>query len=353
MMYWAALVLSLIVAAILVPIVIRYATQFGAIDHAGREERKIHKYAVPRAGGVAIYLSFVLVCLVLLPKITQNFIGLLLAGTIVLLVGLYDDVKGLSPWIKLCFQILAAAVAVVGFGISIDTITNPFGQAISLSSKVPPLAIGPFQVGAGLIAAVLSIIWLVGITNTINLLDGLDGLSGGVSAIAAFIVFLLAISPSVNQPDTALIAITLTGASLGYLVYNFYPAKIFNGDSGAYFLGMTLGILAIFSGAKLATAALVLGVPIFDAIWAFIRRIATGRSPFSADRGHFHHLLIDVGLSQRQAVLLIYAISITFGLIALIANTGQKVIAIATLICLMVTSVVFLTLLRRRKNTSS
>ena len=351
MMYWAALVLSLIVAAILVPIVIRYATQFGAIDHAGREERKIHKYAVPRAGGVAIYLSFVLVCLVLLPKITQNFIGLLLAGTIVLLVGLYDDVKGLSPWIKLCFQILAAAVAVVGFGISIDTITNPFGQAISLSSKVPPLAIGPFQVGAGLIAAVLSIIWLVGITNTINLLDGLDGLSGGVSAIAAFIVFLLAISPSVNQPDTALIAITLTGASLGYLVYNFYPAKIFNGDSGAYFLGMTLGILAIFSGAKLATAALVLGVPIFDAIWAFIRRIATGRSPFSADRGHFHHLLIDVGLSQRQAVLLIYAISITFGLIALIANTGQKVIAIATLICLMVTSVVFLTLLRRRKNT--
>ena len=353
MMYWAALVLSLIVAAILVPIVIRYATQFGAIDHAGREERKIHKHAVPRAGGVAIYLSFVLVCLVLLPKITQNFIGLLLAGTIVLLVGLYDDVKGLSPWIKLCFQILAAAVAVVGFGISIDTITNPFGQAISLSSKVPPLAIGPFQVGAGLIATVLSIIWLVGITNTINLLDGLDGLSGGVSAIAAFIVFLLAISPSVNQPDTALIAITLTGASLGYLVYNFYPAKIFNGDSGAYFLGMTLGILAIFSGAKLATAALVLGVPIFDAIWAFIRRIATGRSPFSADRGHFHHLLIDVGLSQRQAVLLIYAISITFGLIALIANTGQKVIAIATLICLMVTSVVFLTLLRRRKNTSS
>lgn len=335
------------------PLVIRLATKIGAIDQVSVEERKIHKKPIPRAGGLAIYGSFVLVCLVLLPNLSHRFAGLVAAGTIVLLVGLYDDVKGLSPWIKLIFQIVAALVAVVGFGIGIESVTNPLGQMIVLTGNDVVVRIGTISFDVGMVATLFSVLWLVGLTNTINLLDGLDGLSGGVSAIAAFIIFALAISPQVNQPDTALIAIALSGACLGYLVYNFYPAKIFNGDSGAYFLGMTLGILAIFSGAKLATAALVLGVPIFDAVWAFIRRLATGRSPFSADRGHFHHLLIDVGLSQRQAVLIIYMLSAVFGGLALVANSAQKIVAIGALLVIMVLSVGLLTLMRRRQHIKS
>ncbi len=347
MKYGLGLVLGFVVALGLVPVVIHYAVRFGAVDQVSQQKRKIHKKPIPRAGGVAIFLSFVLICTVLLPHLSYRFIGLVLAGLIVLLVGLYDDIRGLSPWVKLVFQLLAALVVVLGFGINVESITNPLGGQFILNSHEPMIQLGQLQVNPGLVANLLAIVWLVGLTNTINLLDGLDGLSGGVSAIAAFIIFLLAISPTVNQPDTALIAVTLSGACLGYLVYNFYPAKVFNGDSGAYFLGMTLGILAIFSGAKLATAALVLGLPIFDAIWAFIRRLMSGHSPFQADRGHFHHLLIDVGLSQRQAVILIYGITALFGSLALIANSTQKFIAIGALLTIMILSVGLLTFIRR------
>ncbi len=186
-----------------------------------------------------------------------------------------------------------------------------------------------------------------------NFVDGIDGLSGGISAIAAFIMFLLALSPSVHQGQTAIISIALVGGCLGYLVHNFYPAKIFNGDSGAYFLGMTLGIIAIFSGGKLATAALVLGVPILDALWAALRRILAGRSPFSADRGHLHFLLLDVGFTQRQAALLIYSLCIVFGVIALIASPGQKIVAIFALVLIIMLLLSILTLILRRKTQAS
>lgn len=178
---------------------------------------------------------------------------------------------------------------------------------------------------------------------------GLMAYRAGVAAIAAVIMFFVAAGPNVNQPDTALISLILAGACLGYLVYNFYPAKIFNGDSGAYFLGMTIGILAIFSGAKLATAMLVLGLPIVDTFWAVVRRVAAGRSPFSADRGHIHHLLLDVGLSQPQAVLVIYAFSIVFGSIALFASSAQKILAFACLVVILAILILSLTLLRRKK----
>jgi len=193
---------------------------------------------------------------------------------------------------------------------------------------------------------------MVGLANTINFLDGLDGLAGGVSGIAAFIMFLLAVGPRVNQPEVALLAIILAGAAFGWLPYNFYPARIFMGDSGAYFLGLALAMLAIYSGAKVATAVLVLGFPIVDAVWAATRRLAKRTSPFRADRQHFHHLLLDVGMGQRQAVLTLYAVALAFGVVALLVGSFAKLIALVVMVALMFVSIgalVWINWLRRRK----
>lgn len=340
---------SLLISALLIPLVKKVAIRVGALDNPKEASRKIHKKVMVRGGGVAIYLSFVLVSYALLNTFPREFIGLLVAGTMVLLIGLADDIRRLSPWLKLGVQILAAVVASIGFGITINSITNPLGNTFVFEQPTVQLIIFGFHLSFNWVAVALAIVWLVGMTNTINFLDGIDGLSGGVSAIAAGIIFLLSISTRVNQPETALISIILMGGCVGFLIYNFYPAKIFNGDSGAYFLGMTLGILAIFSGAKLATAALVLGLPILDAVWAVMRRVVHGKSPFSADRGHLHYLFLDAGFSQRQAVLSIYTLCLVFGLVGLLGSTNQKIVGIGVLVVVMATLLVVLALLKRKR----
>jgi len=349
MIYVIGVIAAFVISALLVPYVKRAAIKVGAIDNPEEAKRKIHKKVMARGGGVAIYIAFLIVCVALLPNFPKEFIGLLVASTMVLIVGLIDDIKRLSPWIKLLVQILAALVAAIGFGITISNITNPFGNTIVLEQVTTQFNLFGLNLGFNWIAVVFAVIWMVGMTNTINFLDGIDGLSGGVSAIAAGIIFLLAISDKVSQPNTALVSIILMGAALGFLVYNFYPAKIFNGDSGAYFLGMTLGILAIFSGAKLATAALVLGLPILDAVWAVLRRLVHRKSPFTADRGHLHYLFLDAGFSQRQAVFSIYLLCVIFGLVGIMGSTPQKIIGILVLVIVMVVLLVGLAVLKRRR----
>lgn len=349
MIYAVGLIASFVLALLVTPSVIKLSKRIGAIDIPGEEARKLHKHIMPRAGGLAVYTVFMLTSFVLLPSLSRGFIGLFVAGTMMLLLGLVDDIYRLNPWVKLFFQIIAALVAAVGFDITIDALTNPLGGVIALDSWQLSLhLLGNLWV-INVWSVIFSVLWLVGMTNTINFLDGLDGLATGVTAIAALIIFLLSIGVSVNQPTTALVSIILAGSCLGYLVFNFYPAKIFNGDSGAYFMGMTLGILAIFSGGKLATALLVLGLPILDAIWAALRRILRGRSPFTADRGHLHFLMLDVGLSQRQAVLLIYAFTIIFGSIALFASTRQKFYAILMLVFLLSLMIATFALIKYKK----
>lgn len=344
---------ALIISALLIPLVKRFATSLGAVDNPKESLRKIHKGVMARGGGMAIYMSFVVVTIALASVFTKQYIGLLVAGTMVLIVGLADDIKRLNPWAKLAVQIAAALVASIGFGITIETITNPFGATIVLTQANVNFVIMGLNLSFNWIAVALATFWMVGMTNTINFLDGIDGLSGGVSAIAGLIIFLLALSQKVNQPETALLSIVLAGACIGFLIYNFYPAKIFNGDSGAYFLGMTLGILAIFSGAKLATAALVLGLPILDAVWAVLRRVVSKKSPFSADRGHLHYMFLDAGFSQRQAVLVIYALCFVFGLIGILGSTMQKFVGIVAMFLVMVFLLVGLTFLKRRKKAST
>ncbi len=343
---------AFLIAVLLVPIIKKAAIRLGAVDNPEEAERKIHKKIMARGGGIAIYLSFVIVSFAILGGYSKQFIGLVVAGTMVMIVGLIDDIKRLSPWIKLAVQVVAALVAAVGFGITIETITNPIGNTLVFTQATNAINLFGLHLSFNWIAVGLAVVWLVGMTNTINFLDGIDGLSGGVSAIAAGIIFLLSISQKVNQPETALLSIVLVGGCIGFLVYNFYPAKIFNGDSGAYFLGMTLGILAIFSGAKLATAALVLGLPILDAVWAVLRRLIHRKSPFTADRGHLHYLFLDAGFSQRQAVLSIYLLCMIFGLIGILGTTTQKIIGIGALLVVMISLLTGLALIKRKKTKS-
>lgn len=328
MNYFLAFMLAITVAAVATPLIRRIALKYDIVDRP-TEGRKIHKMPVAYLGGAAIFIAFVTGVLVNISP-SRQLIALLLGCLVLVLVGVIDDIKGLSPWTKLIWQVTAAAVALSG-GIGITTITNPFGGVFDLTAGRFAIDIFGFGFHITPIANAISILWMVGLANTINFLDGLDGLACGVSGIAAFTLFLLAISDRVDQPGVAMLAIILAGAAFGFLPYNFNPARIFMGDSGSYFLGLTLAMLAIYSGGKLATAALVLGFPIVDALWAVTRRLARRKSPFRADRGHFHHLLLDVGLSQRQAVLTLYAIAALFGSVALQIGSFAKLLALIVL----------------------
>lgn len=353
MIYFVALLATFGLTVLLVPWIKKLAFKVGAVDRPQENSRKIHKKVMARGGGIAIYLAFLATTLVLVPSHNLQYWGLIVAATIVLIVGFADDIYNLNPWVKLSVQVFAAVVAFSFFGIRIEVLSNPAGQSLVFTDPNLSLVLNGYLVSINYIALLVTTIWLVGMTNTMNFVDGIDGLSGGIAAIAATVMFFLAISPTINQPQTAIISISLVGGCLGYLIYNFHPAKIFNGDSGAYFLGMTLGIIAIFSGAKLATAALVLGVPIIDAVWSAVRRVISGRSPFSADRGHLHFLLLDVGFTQRQTALLIYGLCIIFGFIALVASPEQKIVAIFALVIVIMLLLSVLTLLIRRKSQTS
>lgn len=336
-MYLLGFGLAFALSAGFTPWIRKYALAHGIVD-APSSVRKIHKREVAYLGGVAIFGGFVLTVMALMP-ITRQLGALLLGCLILVVVGVIDDMHDLSPVVKLGAQFLAAAVALTG-GIGITQITNPFGGVIDLSA---PGRMSFEVMGYGFhispVANMLSLLWMVGLANTINFLDGLDGLACGISGIAAMVMFGLAVAPHVNQPTVALLAIILAGAAFGFLPYNFFPARIFMGDSGAYFLGLTLAMLSIYSGGKLATAVLVLGLPILDAIWAAVRRLARGTSPFRADRQHFHHLLLDAGLSQRQAVLTMYSVALVFGAIALTVGSFAKLIAMIVMLVAMAFSI--------------
>jgi len=197
---------------------------------------------------------------------------------------------------------------------------------------------------------IFSVLWLMVVINAINMLDGLDGLSAGATSIFSIILFFLSLFVIVNQPETATMAVILLGTMLGYLWWNWYPAKIFMGDSGSNMVGLLVGALSIISGAKIATAALVLGFPIMDLIWAAWRRIRKGKSPFMADREHLHHRLLDAGISHRNAVLIILSVVALFGVVSLLSGTWAKLGALAGAALLMIIFIRTVFFIHRRKS---
>jgi len=307
--------------------------------------RKVHPKPIPRLGGLAIVVAFLIVLIgYTLASERLNFsgfriffmdkrlVGVLLGLIILLIVGIFDDIRSVKPWKKLCWQIVAAGMVVV-FGLSINYIRLPFGEHLDLTFWQVPISILGHGFQLVVLGDILTIFWIVLLINTLNFLDGLDGLAPGISFITAMVIFFLSVF--LGQDAIALLAVLIAGVTLGFLPWNFYPARIFLGDSGSMSLGFLLGVLSIISGGKLATAFLVLGIPVLDVGWVVLRRVFSGASPFRADKKHLHHRLLTAGLSQRQAVVALYLISIIFGTVAVLATTQAKFNALMILLGIM------------------
>ncbi|HSX42319.1 MAG TPA: MraY family glycosyltransferase [Candidatus Saccharimonadales bacterium] len=284
-------------------------------------ERDVHKEPTPRVGGIAIVGAFLLVVMGIIifqPSwlffvarttlgIDSNLLGLVLAVILLAAINIRDDLRGVSVWLRLLLEIVAAAL-VFAFGIRIPWLSSPLGGQIIL----------------GGLEWLFVVVWLVGLSNVVNWLDGINGLAAGVAAIALAILFFLAREPSVAQYGSAMLSVIALGAVVGFLPFNFGRARAFLGDTGSVFLGFLIGVMAIISGGKVATAFLVLAIPFLDAIVVFGSRLIHRQSPFKADRRHLHHQLLKLGFKQWQIVTLFYGVSLLFGLIALNTQTLGK-----------------------------
>lgn len=316
--------LAALIAFVATPSIHRFVMRHRIMDHP--DPRRIHERPLPRGGGVSVAVAFlvvgggILALSDLLPGMPSwrtvgpdEALGLFVGALLAILIGALDDRFDLRARWQLLGQLAVAGVAVLS-GITIGFISNPFG---------PGNIVFPAIVGM-----VFTVLWIVGMINSLNFIDGLDGLSSGIALIAAITLGILSLTVGVNNaPIVAILCFVLAGGLLGFLRWNFYPAIIFQGTAGVMFLGYVLGVLAILGSAKIVVALLVLAVPIIDTFWVIVRRMSSGRSPFSPDRGHIHHRLLDLGLSHRSTVLVIYLVCAALGLMSLLVSSATGVLA--------------------------
>ena len=321
----AAFAVAAVLSYFFTPPVKNFAHKVGAID-VPKDARRMHKKPIPRLGGLAIYGGF-LCSILIFGQLDETMLCVLLGAAIIVALGIFDDVLALGAKLKFVVQIVAAAIPVCIGNLQIGLFTN-----------LNPLSDTPF-VHLGILAVPVTIIWIVGITNAVNLIDGLDGLAVGVSSIAA--ITMLAVALLTGNMPIAITMAALAGACIGFMPYNLNPAKIFMGDTGSTFLGYMLatvsimGLFKFYAVISFAVPFLILGLPIFDTANAIIRRVAAGRSPMSPDRGHVHHKLIDMGFNQKQAVAILYAISATLGLTAVVLTSSGEVKASVLLLAVL------------------
>ena len=286
-----ALLVALVVSFLMTPVVKTFAYKVGAID-VPKDARRMHKVPIPRLGGLAIFIGF-MVSILLFSEITPELRSILLGAVIIVVLGVVDDIMALPAMLKFVVQIVAALIPAT-HGVTILAFSNPNIFSDNLYWVLGSLSI-PFTV-----------LWIVAITNSVNLIDGLDGLANGVSAISATTMLVIALVS--DQSAVAVVLAALVGACVGFMPYNMNPAKMFMGDTGATFLGYILATMSIqglfkyYAVISFVVPFLILGLPIFDTTFAFIRRIAHGQSPMHPDRSHIHHRLIDMGLNPTQAV---------------------------------------------------
>lgn len=309
------------------PLVRRFAFKIGAID-IPKDNRRMHKKPTPRIGGLAIIFGFTVATLCFAQPSRQLY-GTLAGAAIIAVMGVIDDCKNLPAKLKFVIQIIAALVVVFAGDIKIDVFTNPNF-----------LSDNPYWVLPEWLSVTLTVIWIVFITNAVNFIDGLDGLAAGVSAIMS--ISLVFISIRVGEYSIAILGIALMGSCFGFLPFNFNPAKIFMGDTGSTFLGFMLATLSIqgvfksYAVISFAVPLLILGLPLFDALFAMIRRILRGQSPMTADREHLHHRLVDMGFSQKQTVFILYAISGVLGITAVLLAESGVLRALLLVICVLI-----------------
>ena len=303
MTYFYAATRSFILALILTPFVKKLAFRMGAVDHPNK--RKIHKTIMPRLGGLAIFISFLIGALIFNPE-GEHELPIFIGAILIMAIGMIDDKFQVAARYKFSVQLVVAFIIVLS-GLQITQINLPLGYVIDF----------------GYLSIPITILWIVGITNAITLIDGLDGLAGGVSTIALVTIGGLAIS--LGDSFVALISFLLIGSTLGFLVFNFHPAKIFMGDTGSMFLGYMIGVLSIlgFKNATLFSLIVpiaILGVPILDTLLAIVRRAVHKKPLYSPDKMHLHHCLLNLGFGHRETVILIYCMSALFSLAAIIFN---------------------------------
>jgi len=344
-MYFVIFISAAVLSLVLTRILLSIAIKLNILDRP-RLGRKVHKKPTPLLGGLAVFFAAFIVIGILYfinPEFVlgrhlflKNILGIFIGGAIIMLGGVLDDKYNLKPKFQIIFPILAALVIVIA-GLGIRQISNPFDGMINLARYEWILF---WRDGIAyrftLFADLFTFVWMMGMMYTTKFLDGLDGLASGIGVIGSIIIFVLSLTREVNQPETALLALIFAAACFGFLFFNWHPAKIFLGEGGSLFIGFMLGSLAILSGSKISTTLLIIGLPVLDVLWVIIRRIfIEKKSPFSGDKKHFHHRLLDAGFSHRGAVLLLYFITASFGISALFLQTEQRIKAFAVLIIVM------------------
>lgn len=306
-MNYLALVGAFIASILLTPLVKKLAYRVGAVDRPNY--RKVHAKIMPRLGGLAIFLAFLIGVLIYRPE-NEAIIPIIIASFVIILTGVLDDMLEISAKAKFLGQTIAAAIVIFFGDIQISTINLPFDGVLDF----------------GYLSIPLTLIWIVGITNAINLIDGLDGLAAGVSTTA--LLTLAAMAFIMNDSFVVMMALILAFSAMGFLFYNFHPAKIFMGDTGALFLGFIISVLALLGFKNVTFVSLVipiimLGVPISDTFFAIVRRLLNKQPPFQPDKSHLHHRLLKIGFTHRQTVLIIYGIAAMFGLAAIIFSMAK------------------------------
>lgn len=334
-MWWLLPVLAAFALAIVATDLMRLvAHRFGIIDDPGKSPRKIHGSPMPLGGGVAVYVAFAIPTLAVLIGTShftsgemgvREFVGMLLGGLVLVIGGLLDDRYDLPARTSFCFSVLGACIA-TACGIGVTRLTNPFGD---------PFVLAPFVSGA------FTFLWLLGTTYTTKLLDGLDGLVASIGTVAAVLILSLSLSPQFFQPDIALLSAIVAASLVGFLLWNWHPARIFLGEGGSTVIGYLIGVLAVISGGKVATALLVLGIPALDVAFVIVRRLWKKKNPFtSSDKDHLHHLLLAKGFSQRQVVCMYAVTALAFGVTTLLFSSWQKLIVLCILGIVAVTAAV-------------
>ena len=319
-MLFLAMAAALVASIILTPLVIKLAFRIGAVDRPNY--RKVHASVMPRIGGLAIFGAFLIGYLILRPT-DEHAAGILVGAVIIIIVGFLDDMLEITAKAKLAGQLAAAVIVVTWGGLQIDFINLPF--------------FGQFDFGY--LSIPITIIWIIGITNAINLIDGLDGLAAGVSTIALISITVMAMI--MGNVFVVAIAAILAASSLGFLLFNFHPAKIFMGDTGSLFLGFMISVLALLGFKNVAVVSLVipiimLGVPISDTFFAIVRRIRMKQKISAPDKSHLHHCLLRSGFSHRQTVLVIYGLAILFGVAAVLFSQATVWGAILLIVVMLI-----------------
>lgn len=340
MNYFLFFLISLTLSIIFTQIVKQIASRANIVDSPDLGKKK-HKGKIPLLGGIAIFLSFFIVLLLIKEKLVigdlnySHWLGFFVGALFLMIGGFLDDKFNLSAKKQIIFPILAIICLIAG-GVNIEKITNPFGGFIYFNE---------------FFSFFLIAVWLFLMMYTTKLLDGVDGLVSGLGAIGGLIIFLFTATTKYFQPDIALTTAIFVGSCLGFLIFNWHPARIFLGEGGSLLIGYVLGVLAIISGGKIAIALLILGIPMLDVFWTVVRRTLKGKNPFIfADREHLHHRLLRLGLSQPKTVLIFYALAFLFGTSGLFLQTFGKILAVFILIMIMLVFVISFTYLDNRKN---